>query len=81
MVKFGFFVNNRLIRFSDRMVCHNRSRRFTEHIFQLDIDRFYAVRLFEDKLHVVSSLAYHIHRGTFTIRDTFYTGYIFFFHQ
>ena len=63
------------------MVCHNRSRRFTEHIFQLDIDRFYAVRLFEDKLHVVSSLAYHIHRGTFTIRDTFYTGYIFFFHQ
>ena len=63
------------------MVLHDRSRRFTEHIFQLDIDRFHAVGLFENKLHIVGRFTHHIHRRTFAVGNAPYAGNIFFLHQ
>ena len=63
------------------MIAHDGTRRLTEHIFQLDINRFNAICLFEDKLHIVGSFTYDIHRGTFTFSNTSYPFYVFFFHQ
>ena len=81
MMQFGFFINDRSVCFFNRMVLHDRSWRFTEHIFQLDVDRFHTVSLFEDKLHIVGRFTYHVHRRTFAVGNAPYAGYIFFFHQ
>ena len=81
MMQFRFFVNDRSICFFHRMILHDRSGRFTEHIFQLDIDRLHTVSLLEYKFHIVSRFTNHIHRRTFTVSDTSYAGHIFFFHQ
>ena len=80
-MQFGFFINDRSVCLFNRMILHDRSWRFAEHIFQLDVDRFHAVGLFEDELHVVGRFAYHIHRRAFAVGNAPYTGNIFFFHQ
>ena len=80
-MQFGFFINDWSVCFFDRMILHDRSWRFTEHIFQFDVDWFHAVGLFEDELHVVGRFTYHIHRRTFAVGNALYTGNIFFLHQ
>ena len=63
------------------MIAHDGAGWLTKHIFQLDINRFHAVSLFEDKLHIVGSFTYNIHRSTFTVSNPFHPFYVFFFHQ
>ena len=81
MVQFRFFIDHRLVGFHHRMVAHDRTRGFPEHIFQLDVDRFHPVSLFEDKLHVVGCFPHDIHRSPFPLSHPANTVHILFLHQ
>ena len=73
-----FFINHRFERFYNRTIGHHRFGCFTKHIFELDVDGFNTIGLFEYKFHIISRFTNHVHRGTFTIGDTLHHFNFFF---
>lgn len=69
-------------RFFDRAVVQHRARRLAEHVFQLQVDRFFAGFMVDEReLHVAGRFADYVERGAFAFRDAAQFPDVFFLHH